>query len=211
MPHAPVMNRPKHVRACALALLALALGGCGGCDEHEPAAPAEKPAALSQRAAAPAPAPAAPEAPAPATATKKAWPPVGFDRIEVNDQGPLCVFEDYIKQNPVPSAAEAQRQKLRANKSVVFGAWGPWCMHEDCDQGPSLECSVVRDGNTLTVHTHYWGYHKDGSTCTKDCRKVAAACESPVLEAGTYTVKRGLKSYPLKIPSVLSSPCFERE
>ena len=75
---------------------------------------------------------------------------------------------------------------------------------------PSLQCVVKRDGNKLNVIARYIGYHKDGATCTENCAEVTAGCETPVLEAGKYTVQYGEEQYTLKIPSKLSSPCFKK-
>ncbi|MFM2415568.1 MAG: hypothetical protein RL385_291, partial [Pseudomonadota bacterium] len=50
---------------------------------------------------------------------------------------------------------------------------------------------------------------KDDSHCTENCREVIAGCETPPLEAGSYTVKYAAKTYPLSIPSTPKTPCLQ--
>jgi hypothetical protein len=63
----------------------------------------------------------------------------------------------------------------------------------------------------LIVHTRYFSFHKDGSSCTKDCLEVDSSCETPELPAGTYTVRHGDKTYKLQIPGVLRQPCLNAD
>ena len=122
---------------------------------------------------------------------------------------PLCVFPSYQAREASPPFPNVKKQTLKANAPVVFGVYGPWCLNVACDERLLVQCWSERDGATLTVHTRFASLHKDGSECTTDCMVLDAACETPPLEAGEYTIRHGDKTYPLKIPSVVRSPCFD--
>jgi hypothetical protein len=196
--------RPGSSRSklCALALVACAVWGCED-DERETAQAAATQEALTNNepvAPPPAPKPASPDAPG--------YPKPGWSKVTVDDKVPICAVTSYDEQYKYKFAHEVKKQKFTPPAEVVFAAFGPWCVNEKCDDLPSLQCSVKREGDSLLVHTHYWGYHKDGTSCTETCRTVTAGCKTPALEAGVYTVVHGDQSYKLKIPSVLRAPCF---
>jgi len=210
-------SRPRDARARGLlrVLVACGLAGCGQCgsdqdgEGSQPVSAAE-PALQRQELAAPAPATAdgsTPRIPASAPARPR-YPRPGWSKVTVDDTVPICVFPGFEEHFAAKFLPDVKKQKLLENAKVVIGAFGPWCINEACDDLPSLQCSVKREGNALVVKTHYWGYHKDGATCTETCREVTAGCESPVLEAGLYTIQHGDQSHELKIPSVLRNPCF---
>jgi hypothetical protein len=186
-------------------VLACGLWACGKGDSGKRSEAAPQAAPLTTPEPAKAPPPADPAIPPP----MGKYPKPGWSKHVVDDQGPLCVFAGFADQELTKFAADAKKQTLRANASVVIGSFAGWCVSEKCDDLPSLQCSVKREGDTLLVHTHYWGYRKDGSACPNEiCRPVSAGCETPPLEPGKYTIQHGEKSYPLKIPSVLRDPCF---
>ena len=203
--------------ALASAIVPAGLAGCGsdGCggssSQPEPVAPA--PAPLTQ----PAPAPVVPAAPAEPTSAEPAAESgdlikPGWSKIAVDQEVPICVFPSYAAHFEAKFLKDVKKQSLRADNTLVVGAFGPWCVNEGCDDVPSLQCFAERSGNTINVRTHYWGLRKDASSCEgKVCRPVSAGCETPKLEAGTYTIVHGDKSYKLKIPSTLRSPCFGKE
>lgn len=202
------ISRRRNALACAA--LACGLLACGKSEPPANSEPAPAAAPLAQEPAAPPPATPAP-APAPEPApSRPRYPRPGWSKVTADDQGPLCVYSGFVDQELTKFSTDAKTQKLKANTSVVFGSFGPWCVHEACDDLPSLQCSTTREGNTLLVHTHYWGYRKDGASCgTEVCRPVTAGCETQPLEAGEYTVKHGENTFKLKIPSTLRKPCFE--
>jgi len=200
-------------RACACAC-ACTWMGCSGCQGDSTPATAS-PAPVVK---APEPAPAAAPTPPPA-APPPGVPPLsapyrrkdGFRPVEVLDGVPLCMFPNMQAWFEAKLLRDVGKQRLRPKNKVVIGAFGPWCVHESCDQVPSLECSVLREGDTLIVHSRYWGDHKDGSTCTTDCKSITAACNTPELEAGTYTVKHGETTFTFEVPGLLTDPCFGAE
>jgi hypothetical protein len=216
----PTHPRPRRfvARALVLALASASLAGCGegcACSGSEPVAQpgAPTPAPLTQPATEPPP--QQPEPPAEPTA--EAVPAVdrltkpGWSKVTVDEQVPICVFSNFVAHEEPKFLKDVKKQRLEADSTLVIGAFGPWCVNEGCDDLPSLQCSIERSGDILRVRTHYWGYRKDGSRCGGPCRQVTAGCETPKLEAGTYTIEHGTQTYKLKIPSTLKSPCFGKE
>jgi hypothetical protein len=180
--------------------------GCGGCEEtaSEPRRVATPPAAEPPRSA---------DEPAdePVVVVKKAPAAPGFSFVDIEDRVPLCVFSDHQEWFETKHRHDARPQKLKAGHSVVLGAFSPWCVHESCDQRPSMQCQVTREGTTMVVHSRFWGEHKDGARCTKDCKSMTASCETPALEAGTYSVQHGSESFAFEVPGTLREPCFGKE
>jgi hypothetical protein len=179
--------------------------------EAKPAEPAalkqEKPAQPSAPAE-PAPPPAAPTAP-PATTETPEYPKEGWSKLTKRETLPFCLFSDMREREAAQLIEKVKKQTLKANQPVVFGIFGPWCLNKECDDLPLLECWVDKEGDdTLVLHTHFFSYHKDGATCSKDCLALDTMCSSPDLAPGKYTIKHGDKTYPLQIPSVLKKPCL---
>jgi hypothetical protein len=182
-------------------------GSCGGCEDRS-AAPAVAEHVQPLAAGAPADPPPAPVAAPTEPASRKGLKP-GFHEVELRDEVPLCVLADFEAQYNAKFIEQVEKQKLRAGRSIVIAAFAGWCVNEACDDRPSLECQVERQGNTLIVRSRYWGDRKDGARCENvPCRPVTAGCESPPLEAGVYTIQHGEKNFEVRVPSVLRSPCF---
>jgi hypothetical protein len=207
--------------ACTLASLGALAGfagcggdGCGGSSSpQEPVAPAPAPLAQANAPAPVAPTPAAePTSAEPSGESPDSLPKPGWSNVTIDQEVPICVFPSYAAHFEAKFLKDVKKQTLRADNTLVIGAFGPWCVNEGCDDIPSLQCFAERSGNTINVRTHYWGLRKDNSSCKGVvCRPVSAGCETPKLEAGTYTIVHGDKSYKLKIPSTLRSPCFGKE
>jgi hypothetical protein len=177
-----------------------------GCAEREPADVEPVPVAQTS---------AKPEAPTavPADPIKPAAPPpdaTPWDPIKLDDEAPLCVFSGHDTRDEAMFLKDVRKQTLRAGSSVVFGTFAPGCIHEACDTGPLMQCFVDADPDgSLVVHSHLAYEHKRGSTCSEGCRPIIAGCESAPLAAGKYTVKYGSRSFTLRIPAVMRSPCFK--
>jgi hypothetical protein len=199
------MNRlGQRMRARAIALVGCWILGCGNCADRAAPSAAEQAPALKQDEPV-APLPATPDA----GPVKGEFPQPGWSKVDADNQLPLCVFPGYEEHYGAQFLEQVEKQKLPANHSVVIGVYAGWCVNEACDGLPSLQCSIKREGNVLTLRSHYWGYRKNGSTCEGvPCRPVSAACETPSLEPGVYTVQHGERSFELRIPSVLRSPCY---
>lgn len=185
-----------------------ACGECGGCGQGEQATESPKVTAPLVAQAKPDPAPAA-EPPAPTPKT----PP--SHKVVLEDLVPICAFGEYRDFDSSKYPDEIVRGRLQAGKPVVFGAYPGWCVKDECDEGASLQCHVDREGQTLAVHTRYWGARKEGMSCAKtDCNPIVAACLTPPLEKGTYTVQYGDQTFTLRVPGKPPKPCFgmnERE
>ena len=135
----------------------------------------------------------------------------GWDKFRLIDEVPLCIFASHDTRGDADFLKDVHKQKLRANSSVVFGAFARGCVSEACDAVPTLECRVEagEEPRTLVVHSRYSYEHKQGTVCTADCRSITAGCETQALAPGTYTVKYGTHTFRLRIPSVLRDPCFD--
>jgi hypothetical protein len=221
----PALTMSPILRALSFRALAgaVALSGLTSCSKPpaESPAPATQPAALTQdKKDNPSEVPATPAAAAPPAAAAAAptggpssdfigYPKAGWSKLKLQDTLPLCVFSDVLEREKAKFLNQVTKQNLKADHSVVFGAYGPYCINPACDDLPSLQCAVDREGQTLTVQARYIGYHKDGATCTEGCAEVTAGCSTPNLEPGKYTVKYGEHTFALQIPSVMRKPCFD--
>jgi hypothetical protein len=158
----------------------------------------------------PSAAPVAPEQSAPGASAPPFDGP-GWDAVKLVDDIPLCVFSDHGERGDALFLKDVRRQKLNAGAKVVFGTFAPGCVAEECDAIPTETCSVdAETPQTLVVHSLLSFRHKHGSVCSGDCRPIVAGCESPApLAPGKYTVKYGARTFSVRVPSVVSSPCFD--
>lgn len=190
-------------------LVSLSISSATGCSQCEGEAPAASPSALTRDTpAAPAAAPEPSVTPPAAAAAPTAAPTDGWSELVLRDTLPLCVFSSYAAREKALRIEQVKKQMLKANAPVIFGVFGPWCLNAACDERPTLQCWTERKGSDLIVHTLYSSLHKEGSSCTTDCRELDVSCETPTLEPGTYTVRHGDKAHPLEIPSVQRAPCL---
>jgi hypothetical protein len=206
MSHQPISS------AHAWLWVSLVLGcgpACGRSSNHDAPAPQVESKALNETKAAPAPTPAPPPPPPAAEpAPRSPYDRPGWTKIELQDNVPICVFANDQERVAASFIQQVHKQNLPADKPVTFGAYAPTCMNETCDDYESLQCWIVRDADKLTVHTRYSDLHKDGTTCKEHCRIVTAGCDTPVLQAGTYTVAHGDRTFELHIPGTLKQPCL---
>lgn len=136
----------------------------------------------------------------------------GWSSVSIRDSLPFCVFSSSAEHAAASFIGQVGKQTLRPDSRLTLGIFPNWCVNEACDQIPSLQCSVEREGKTLVLRSHYWGDRKDGSKCEgMTCRPIGAACETPALETGIHTIVYGDRRFELRIPSVLRSPCFGLE
>ena len=195
---------------------AVACGLCG-CGSHEEKKVTPAPAALnpSPPPPTPPPPPAAPtqkpDVPFPTVESADAvgYPKAGWSKVKLVDQVPLCVFASDLDRDKAPFVKQVPKKpKLKAGEPATFGVYGPGCVQETCDQLPTLQCWVEREGNTLKVFSRYSAYHKDGSECSEGCREITAGCPTPPLEAGKYTVQHGEKTWELRVPGAQRVACL---
>ena len=218
----PRVYKSQSVRLSLIASLILAAAGLGACRKielPEPAAePSNKPAALSlekEKEKAEPPAPAAPPAEAaPSGGSEQVGPDgikPGWSKVTRRDDVPDCVFANSLEREKNQVLGKVKKQTLKANTKLAFGVFPPWCINEACDENTYLQCWIDReDDTTLVVNTRFATYRKDAATCADGCLDIDAACETPELPPGKYTVRHGDKTYKLRIPGALLDPCFGR-
>jgi hypothetical protein len=173
-----------------------------------PASPehAAGPAAVASGAPA-APVAAAPQPPAPAPAVAPAdgqWA-----HFASKNEVPLCVFADYPQYEKTNFLKDVKRTvKTRAHDQLVFGVYAPTCASKECVSRPGMQCWAEIEDHTITVQSRYNGEQRVGATCTKDCESVMAACDTPVLLPGTYTLHYGDTTTTIKVPGTLRPACI---
>lgn len=143
-------------------------------------------------------------------APQAAYPAPAWEPRRLQDALPLCVFSSTAARLQAPLAGPVARQKLQANAKVVFGVFPPGCLNEACDAEPTLQCWVEESGNTLTVHSRFSSFQKQGASCRDDCMPVDSSCETSELKPGRYTVRYGDKRFSLKVPGVVEQPWLVR-
>jgi hypothetical protein len=138
----------------------------------------------------------------------------GWSKLSLEDSLPICVFPNTVEREAAQlfPLAKKKKQTLKADSTVTFGVFPPWCLDGACDALPNLQCwTELQDGNTIVVHSRFFSFHKDHATCTHDCMEVDTSCDTPVLPAGKYSVRHGDQMYRLKLPSVMRDPCLTPE
>lgn len=127
--------------------------------------------------------------------------------IVLSDQGVLCVYGAAPSLTAAPWL-EPELLALDEGLPLVVSVALDECLSSSCDLERSAECSVARDGQTLTVSSRLAYRPNDAPACTMDCGRLTAVCESEALEAGSYTVELGNQSHALAVPSTLGRSCL---
>lgn len=222
-PHAiPRSSLPRPPGGWLVACLLFAGCGRGGCDGGEGSASAVRKDGAGAVAKTAAPGQkvhhdadkSAEETPPGASATPDAppWLKPGYRMFMRHDDAQLCVFGDLDAQFNANAPSEVKPQRLAADEAVVFGVFPGYCVREGCDDRPSLECRVERQGSTLVIKSRYWGARKPGGDCGQvDCHPVTAGCATPPLPRGSYNIRHGDRQFTLKIPTTLRKPCIDSE
>ncbi len=204
-----------------LLLIAVLLIAATGCKKSEPEAPvAAKPAALQAPApAAPAPEPAKP----PQQEVPADWPDMskipkhkgvlgmkeGYSQFELRDSLPICLFSSYEERDKAKILDRVTKQTFKPGGMVLVGVFPRGCLNQECDDRPTLQCWVDKEGeDTWVVSTRFASFRKDEGTCTKDCMETDASCEIAEVKAGKYKIRHGDKTYDFKMPSTLGNPCL---
>jgi hypothetical protein len=124
------------------------------------------------------------------------------------DDVPLCMFarhEDWHEAQLL-SAVKA-KTSLKAGKPFYFGAYAPGCADPECVRLITLQCWADVEGNSITVHTRFSGEQQVAHACEKNCEPASAACPTPPLKAGVYTITHGAQQRTIRIPGVHPA-CF---
>lgn len=186
------------MRPACFVLLCAIVCGCGR-DEiaHESAGPtSERLAARSEGSGA--------AADASAADAGAAWTP--FSR---QNDVPICLFARYADWGNAQLLADAkQKVSLKAGRPLYFGAYVPGCADPACIRRVTLQCWAEVEGRSITLQTRFSGEQQPEQSCTKDCQPATAACETPKLKAGTYTLTHGAQQRTIRIPGLQEPACF---
>jgi hypothetical protein len=126
-----------------------------------------------------------------------------------SDDVPICVFARYADWGKAQFLKDAKAKvSLKPGKELHFGTYVPGCASRECVRKVTLQCWVDVAGTALTMHTRFSGDERVGSTCSEGCEAMTAACNTPALPAGTYTLTHGDRTHTIRIPGVLHPACF---
>lgn len=140
-----------------------------------------------------------------AGAASAVWTP--FSR---KDDIPLCVLANYQQWDKTQFLNEVKpKVSVKAGHELQFGTYAPGCAGLDCIRKVTMQCWIDVAGFTLTAHTRFSGEEVVGSTCTTNCEATTAACNTPALKAGTYTLTYGERQTTIRVPSVLHPACID--
>lgn len=193
--------------------------GCSNAHGVAPAgepAPAASNAALKAKdptlAAAPPSAPTAATAPDAAATTSQVDPNAnGWRQFARSDEVPVCLFStwrDWEKTEFIETVPKSAN--LRAGHAINFGVFGTDCAAPECIRDATLQCWADVEGSTITLHTRYSGFEKDGATCTTGCASVSAQCNTPLLTKGEYTIVYAAQRWKVRVPSTVHPSCLKR-
>lgn len=172
------------------------------------AAPLLEPADAGQ--AAPESAPQVVEPPADAGPLPAAAAAAEWTHFSLKNEVPLCVLADMAQYDKAPFLKDVKRTvKTRAHVPLVLAVYGPGCAGAECVRGAGMQCWAEVDGQSITVQSRYNGEQHVGVTCTKDCESVMAACDTPNLLPGTYTLQYGDTTTTIKVPGTLRPACIK--
>lgn len=133
-----------------------------------------------------------------------AWTP--FAR---SDDVPLCMFARYEDWGDAQFLSNAkQKVALKAGRRLYLGAYVPGCADPECVRRVTLQCWTDVQGKSITVHTRFSGQQQLDHPCANDCKPSSAACETPPLVSGVYTLTHGGQQRTIRIPGVQEPACF---
>jgi hypothetical protein len=83
------------------------------------------------------------------------------------------------------------------------------CLSSTCTYNYAASCEVEVTGDRIVISAHgtYTDESGAGRSCSEVCLTLDAACETPPLAEGSYTVVYGDEEIPLSIPSVTGAYC----
>jgi hypothetical protein len=123
--------------------------------------------------------------------------------VELRNEGTMCLYADSAGIGfgiPEP-------QEFEEGSTLVAIVQAPQCLSQSCDLDLEADCTVVQDGSTLRIDSYMAWTSVEAESCTFDCVKLTATCESAPLTAGVYKVELGESTTALEIPSLVDSPC----
>jgi hypothetical protein len=135
---------------------------------------------------------------------------VGCTRSETltfQDEGKICVWPEGVEGSH--SFGSKTPFSFAAGEVLQISVVMPTCLSSSCSKDPEASCEVKLAENLLSV-TSTGAYRDEGRTCTGDCGFLVARCVSPVLAAGTYTIRHGTDELVLGVPSTTNLTCAGR-
>jgi hypothetical protein len=125
------------------------------------------------------------------------------------DDVPLCLFTRYEDWGHAQFLGQAkQKVALKAGRPLYFGTYAPGCADPECVRRVTLQCWADVEGKTITVSTRFSGERQLAHPCANNCQPDTAACETPPLKAGTYTLIHGTQQRTLRVPGVADPACL---
>lgn len=93
---------------------------------------------------------------------------------------------------------------LSADAALSFTVALVDCLSSSCSRNARANCNVEVQGTILTITSsaEWETASGDDIACTADCLTLSGGCTTPVLAAGTYTVKHGDKAVDVTIPGM---------
>lgn len=125
--------------------------------------------------------------------------------VRRENQGAVCVVSS--------EASEwTDEQDFVAGSPLHFRYFVDECLSSTCNVDRVSSCSVSVEGAVIHVETQArWSVTQwAAETCTDDCQRLTAKCETSALPDGTYTIRSGAHEVAFTIPSrVGQAPCTE--
>jgi hypothetical protein len=132
-----------------------------------------------------------------------------WSQFSRHDDVPLCLFarhEDWWNAQFLGDVKE--KVSLKAGGKLYLGAYAPGCADPDCIRRITLQCWADVEGKTITVHTRFSGEQQAEQLCQNNCQPASAACNTPGLTAGVYTITHGARQRTIRIPGLQQPACF---
>jgi hypothetical protein len=127
--------------------------------------------------------------------------PLDGTRVDSSDVGELCLYANEAPLIPIAGAGEAQH--FGSGDTLVAQVTLPDCLSATCDVAREARCSVTRAGAQLIVESHFAYTEVDSDSCSYDCGRLIATCESEPLDAGDYQVAFAGEQRAVSVPSTL--------
>ncbi|MFN0248363.1 MAG: hypothetical protein ACKV2T_15840 [Kofleriaceae bacterium] len=123
--------------------------------------------------------------------------------VEVTDTGRACL----LGHEP----AGSQRTTYPENVPVEIRVAGFECLSSSCTTDEMASCEATLTGTmvVITARASWKDTSRTSNGCTDDCSSPSATCFTPPLAAGTYTIRYGVNTTSLVVPSMPGmSPCL---
>jgi len=128
------------------------------------------------------------------------------------DDVPLCLFARYADWGQAQLVGDAKQQvSLKARRPLYFGEYVPGRADPECVRRVTLQCWADVEGTSITVHTRLSGEQQAAHPCANNCKPSTAACETPPLKAGVYTITHGAQQRTIRIPGAVQPACLQED